>query len=107
MADLRHVDSIHRIMRRLRDILNLRAGIVTCLMILLGQLSFICQAASVRTVADPSKPIALDAASIDFNYKDNTAVYRKVRISQGELSVEAQEATASGLNFDNAKWTFK
>jgi lipopolysaccharide transport protein LptA len=107
MADLCRVDSMHRIMRELRDVLRLCAGIAASLLILCGSFSAVVHAASVRTLTDPSKPISLDAASIDFNYKDNTAVYRKVRISQGDLSVEAQEATASGLNFDNSKWSFK
>jgi lipopolysaccharide transport protein LptA len=30
-----------------------------------------------------------------------------VRISQGDLSIEAQKATASGMQSDNGRWTFE
>jgi lipopolysaccharide transport protein LptA len=108
MAVFRRVDSMHRLMKEKCGQLRLcvRATAVS-FAIAASALPLSTQAASVRTLTDPAKPIALDAASIDFNYKDNTAVYRKVRISQGDLSVEAQEATATGLNFDNSKWSFK
>jgi lipopolysaccharide transport protein LptA len=65
------------------------------------------QSASLARIADPTKPITLDAASSDFNYRDNVLVFRKVRISQGALSVEAAEATATGLNFQSSQWSFR
>ena len=54
----------------------------------------------------PSKdqPIELVAASSDFDYKKNTLVFRQLRITQGPLVVEAQSATATGLNFENSDW---
>ena len=94
-------------MKAVRRVVRLCMSLATVLIAPLAGPLAMTQAASVSTVTDPNKPIALDAASIDFNYKDNTAIYRKVRISQGDLSVEAQEATATGLNFDNSKWSFK
>lgn len=55
----------------------------------------------------PSKdqPIDLVAASSDVDYKNNTLLFRQVRITQGPLKVEAQEAAATGLNFENSEWT--
>lgn len=55
----------------------------------------------------PSKdaPIELVAASSDFDYKQNTLVFKQVKITQGPLVVEAQQATATGLNFENSDWT--
>lgn len=55
---------------------------------------------------DATAPINLEAASSDFDYRNNTLVFRRVAISQGNLRVEAQEATASGLEFVNSQWTF-
>lgn len=52
-------------------------------------------------------PINLEAASSDFDYKNNTLLFKRVRIAQGALQVEAMEASATGLNFENSKWTFK
>ena len=52
-------------------------------------------------------PINLEAASSDFDYRNNTLLFRRVRITQGALQVEAQEASATGLNFDNSVWSLK
>ena len=51
------------------------------------------------------QPIDLVAASSDFDYKKNTLIFKQVKITQGPLEVEAQEATATGLNFDDSDWT--
>ena len=51
-------------------------------------------------------PINVDAQSSDFDYAKNTLLFRKVRVSQGSTSVEADEATATGLNFENSRWEF-
>ena len=50
------------------------------------------------------QPINLEAASSDFDYKNNSLLFRRVKITQGELQVMAQEASASGLNFENSEW---
>jgi lipopolysaccharide export system protein LptA len=52
-------------------------------------------------------PISLDAASSDFDYRNNTLRFRQVRIVQGTVRVEAEEATANGLNFENSRWEFR
>lgn len=52
-------------------------------------------------------PISLDAASSDFDYRNNTLRFRQVRIVQGTVRVEADEATATGLNFENSRWEFR
>jgi lipopolysaccharide transport protein LptA len=51
-------------------------------------------------------PISLQAASSDFDYRNNTLRFRQVQITQGNVSVEADEANATGLNFENSSWTF-
>jgi lipopolysaccharide transport protein LptA len=56
---------------------------------------------------DAKAPINLEAASSDFDYKNNTLLFRRVRITQGEMQVEAQEASATGLNFENSEWNLK
>lgn len=52
------------------------------------------------------QPIDLQAASSDFDYKNNSLRFRRVKITQGAMQISAQEATASGLNFDNSEWKF-
>jgi len=56
---------------------------------------------------DAKAPINLEAASSDFDYRNNTLVFRRVKITQGTLVVEAQEANATGLEFENSQWTLK
>ena len=56
---------------------------------------------------DAEAPINLEAASTDFDYRNNTLLFRRVRISQGTVQVEAQEASATGLEFENSQWSFK
>ncbi len=51
-------------------------------------------------------PIELDARSSELDYRSNTLVFRAVRIAQGALAVEADEATATGLDFKESRWVF-
>jgi lipopolysaccharide transport protein LptA len=53
---------------------------------------------------DSTAPIDLEAASSDFDYRNDTLLFRRVKITQGPLQVEAEEARATGLNFENSKW---
>ena len=52
------------------------------------------------------QPITLDAASSQVDYKTNTVDFRQVVISQGTTRVQADHAHATGLNFNNSRWTF-
>ncbi len=63
-------------------------------------------AAIGASLAVATQPISLDAASSDFDYRNNLLTFRKVRIAQGDMSVEADEATATGLDFENSDWKF-
>lgn len=49
-------------------------------------------------------PINLEAASSDFDYRNNTLLFRRVKITQGTMQVESDEARANGLNFENTEW---
>jgi lipopolysaccharide transport protein LptA len=49
-------------------------------------------------------PINLEAASSDFDYKNNSLMFRRIRITQGGLEVTAQQASATGLEFENSEW---
>jgi lipopolysaccharide transport protein LptA len=55
---------------------------------------------------DADQPIQLDARSSDFDYKSSTLVFRGVKIAQGRLSIEADEALANGLDFKSSQWHF-
>ena len=49
-------------------------------------------------------PINLEAASSDFDYKNNSLVFRRIHLTQGGLDVTAQQASATGLEFENSEW---
>src|SRR5271170_4583562 len=51
--------------------------------------------------------ISLDAQSSELDYKNNNLVFRKVRIAQGGMSVTADQAQATGLDFENSHWVFR
>jgi lipopolysaccharide transport protein LptA len=75
-----------------------------CALLLLGSL---CAGAAAAAPYDAQAPINLEAASSDFDYRNNTLLFRRVKITQGTLTVEAQEASATGLEFVNSQWTLK
>ena len=51
--------------------------------------------------------ISLDAQSSELDYKNNNLVFRKVRIAQGNMAVAADQAQATGLDFENSRWVFR
>jgi lipopolysaccharide transport protein LptA len=63
--------------------------------------------AAAAAPLDSRAPINLEAASSDFDYRNNTLLFRRVKITQGPLTVEAQEASATGLEFVNSQWTLR
>ncbi len=55
---------------------------------------------------DDSQPIQLEASSSDFDYKNSRLLFHSVRIAQGGLAIEADEAVATGLDFKDSQWLF-
>jgi lipopolysaccharide transport protein LptA len=64
----------------------------------------LCATVAAAQVRNSELPINLEAASTDFDYKNNSLIFRRVRITQGDMQVDAQEARATGLNFENSQW---
>jgi lipopolysaccharide export system protein LptA len=69
-------------------------------------------AAAAKTPArDAQEPIYLDAQSSEVGLKTNSAVFTKVRISQGKTAVTADQGQASqhknALDFENNLWVFR
>lgn len=66
-------------------------------------------AAPLALAATPraSLPITVEAESSDFDYKNGVLVFTRVRITQGDARVEADRATATGLEFENSRWRFE
>jgi lipopolysaccharide transport protein LptA len=63
--------------------------------------------APAQHVAQQAQSILLQAQSFEMDYKNNNMIYHKVRIAQGAMSVTADEAQATGLDFENSShWVF-
>jgi lipopolysaccharide transport protein LptA len=66
--------------------------------------------AAAAAPRDAQAPILLVAQSTEVDLRTNSAVFHKVRISQGNMSITADEGHAtkrtSGVDFDNSVWVF-
>lgn len=62
--------------------------------------------APCRAAKPAQQSILLDADSSELDYRNNELLFHKVKISQGPMSVAAEQAHASGLDFDNSHWVF-
>jgi lipopolysaccharide export system protein LptA len=69
------------------------------------------QGAPAKEAPTTQLPISLDAQSTEVDYQHNEMTFRKVKISQGGMSVSADQAQANGqstnLNFEDSHWVFK
>ena len=54
----------------------------------------------------PAAEVILDAASSEFDYGSSNYLFRDVVITQGDIRVSANEARATGTDFNNAVWVF-
>ena len=60
----------------------------------------------VLTPADPTLPIELDAAFSELDRRNNRLIFRQLNITQGSLTIQADEATADPADFENSVWIF-
>jgi lipopolysaccharide transport protein LptA len=77
-----------------------------CLVALVGAGLLPCVGAQTPQVRR-DQAIILDAASSEVDYANNKYLFRAVTITQGDLRVQADEARATGTDFDNATWEFR
>lgn len=61
---------------------------------------------SAAQSSNSAAPISLDADSSTFDGKSNRVVFRGLHIQQGDMSIRADEASASSLDFASSEWTF-
>jgi lipopolysaccharide transport protein LptA len=83
------------------------------LLALVALLAPVAQAGAAPAVSrDRQAPILLDAQSTSIDLKTNSAVFSKIRISQGAMSITADQGQASqqrsaDLYFENNVWNFR
>lgn len=54
--------------------------------------------------ADLQLPISMDADSFDYDGKTSMLMYRGLRLTQGNIAVQADEGRASSLDFEDSIW---
>jgi lipopolysaccharide transport protein LptA len=63
-------------------------------------------ALNAAVAQDDPQPISLDAESSLFDRQTNRVEFRRLTISQGDMSISADEAIATGLDFEEGEWRF-
>ncbi|GEM_PF-261657 len=63
-------------------------------------------AAGPAQITTPHGPVDFDAAHLEVDYRTQQVTAQKPIITQGDLRVTANRAEATGLNFDDSRWTF-
>ena len=59
------------------------------------------------TRAALGQPISLEAQSSQIDYRTHQLVFHQVTIRQGAMSISAALAHATGLDFDDSRWSFR
>lgn len=57
-------------------------------------------------LSDLRLPISLDADSTDYDGKNSMLMFKNLRLSQGDIGIEADEGRASKLDFEDSVWRF-
>ena len=63
-------------------------------------------ALNAAVAQDDPQPISLDAESSLFDRQTDRVEFRRLTISQGDMSISADEAIATGLDFEEGEWRF-
>ncbi len=57
-------------------------------------------------LSDLRLPISLDADSTDYDGKNSMLMFKGLRLSQGNIGIQADEGRASKLDFEDSVWRF-
>lgn len=72
----------------------------------LAAVLFLLPAVSAAQINDLRLPISLDADSTAYDGKNSMLMFRGLRLSQGNIGIEAAEGRASNLDFEDSIWQF-
>jgi lipopolysaccharide export system protein LptA len=74
-------------------------------------LTLTCASAAHAAKAPPALPIDFSAQPVEIDYKNRSLTAHKVRISQGPLTLTADQGQANGTGvesaFDDSRWVFR
>ena len=75
-------------------------------LIAIATLCLLNPAAVTAQEEDLRLPISLDADATDYDGKSSMLMFRGLRLSQGDLGIQADEGRASKLDFEDSVWHF-
>ena len=70
-------------------------------------LLFLLPALAAAQVVDSRLPITVDADSTDYDGKNSLLLFRGLRVTQGNIGIEADQGQATKLDFEDAIWRFE
>ncbi|MEM7505083.1 MAG: lipopolysaccharide transport periplasmic protein LptA [Pseudomonadota bacterium] len=76
------------------------------LLALFGCLTIIGPSSAIAQLADLRLPISLDADATDYDGKSSMLMFEGLRLTQGNIGVQADKGLASKLDFEDAVWQF-
>lgn len=82
----------------------LRGALACLLVVVAGTLG---AAAAEKTAGLSQSEILVDSKSSEIDYKNHTIDYTKVKITQDDITVQADRAHAAGDPQDKSEWTFE
>jgi lipopolysaccharide export system protein LptA len=63
-------------------------------------------AAATAQIANPRLPISVESDSSSYDGKNSMLMFRGLRVTQGNIGIEADEGRASNLDFEDSVWQF-
>lgn len=87
------------VMHQIRVQLQKRSLISAALLILIA-------GGSLAQTEDQQLPMLLDADSTDYDGKSSMLMFRGLRLTQGNIGIQADEGRASKLDFEDSIWQF-
>ena len=69
-------------------------------------MSFAFPGVANAQLSDLRLPISLDADSTDYDGKNSMLMFKGLKLSQGNIGIEADEGRASKLDFEDSVWRF-
>ena len=63
--------------------------------------------AALAQIGDLRLPISLDADSTDYDGRSSLLLFEGLRLSQGNIGVQADKGFASKLDFEDSVWKFE
>lgn len=52
------------------------------------------------------EPITLNAGPMEVDFKSGKSMWRDVTITQGDISIKSERATATSMDFEDSRWEF-